>query len=205
MEDPENKSAPDLQSTAHSGGEGVGEFIEQLAPLEVLPDAYWWVRPLIIALALVVFGCIAWLVILQLRRNADKVGQDNRLPHELALERFQKAMSLIDQPKEFVTEICDGLRTYLEERFRIAATEQTTEEFLLSIRNDPQVHPTHKQTLHQFLDTADLVKFAQFEPGRQELLTLYDMAKEVVTQTATTAVTVTSGEYSETGGGAALQ
>ncbi len=174
------------QSSQTTGGNAPGpeQFIEQLPDLEAVPDPNGWIRILIIVLIVAAVAGLIWLIVMQLRRSSAQRGEQQLLPHEAALQRLQKALEIIHQPREFVIEVSDALRQYLEDRFRIAAPEQTTEEFVHAMRNDPQLDPHQKEALQKFLNTSDLVKFAKVEPGRHELMELFDTARDVVSQTA---------------------
>lgn len=169
------------------------EFIQSLADLEVIPDPYAWVTWCIVALSLLALAGLIFAIILHQKKRQARQPSIRLLPHEVALQRLQKALDLQTQPKAFVIEVSDTLRQYLEDRFHIAAPEQTTEEFLATIQNDPQFEVSHKRVLDDFMHTADLVKFAKFEPGRQALIGLFDNASRLVTQTAST-VQLHSGE-----------
>lgn len=177
------------------------EFIQSLADLETIPDPYAWVTWSIIALSLVALAGLIYAIILHQRKRQTMQSSIRLLPHEVALQRLQRALDLQTQPKAFVIEVSDTLRQYLEDRFHIAAPEQTTEEFLATIQNDPQIEISHKRVLDDFMHTADLVKFAKFEPGRQALVGLFDNASRLVTQTASSVQLHTGEEVSPYPGG----
>ncbi len=88
-----------------------------------------------IAAAVVVIGIAATTVILKKRNKAGGEGSSLRRPaHELAYEALQKLVGE-DLPakgeiKLFYQRISAILRRYIENRFRLHAPEQTTEEFL---------------------------------------------------------------------------
>jgi len=75
------------------------------------------------------------------------------------------------------------VRQYLENRFNIRATEMTTEEFLIRVREDRALSFEHKGLLREFLQSCDLVKFAKYEPGQQEALSSMVAAKKLIDQT----------------------
>ena len=54
-------------------------------------------------------------------------------------------------------ELSDVVRTYLENRFDMRAPELTTEEFLESVSDSPDLTRDHQTLLRQFLRQADLV------------------------------------------------
>lgn len=89
-------------------------------------------------------------------------------PHELALSRLDhiKEDKLWQRGliKEYYSEITDTLRHYIEDRFKIRALEQTTEEIIHSFDGVELNNGQTIKNLQQILSTADLVKFAKHEP-----------------------------------------
>lgn len=69
----------------------------------------------------------------------------------------------------FFVELSDLIRRYLEDRFELRAPELTTEEFLTVAAASPDLLAEHKGFLQGFLQSADMVKFARFVPGEQEI------------------------------------
>jgi hypothetical protein len=74
-------------------------------------------------------------------------------------------------------------RTYLEERFTFHAPERTTEEFLRELAGTNLLLPEQKESLGNFLASCDLVKFAKYEPGENELRELHGSAVRLVEET----------------------
>jgi hypothetical protein len=75
----------------------------------------------------------------------------------------------------FYTELSDVVRRYLEGRFNIKATGQTTREFLIASKDSPHLKGSDRQVLSAFLVSADLVKFARLEPS-------HDVCDKAITQ-----------------------
>ncbi len=98
------------------------------------------------------------------------------LPHLRARSRLEHALSLIEQPQPFCIAVSDTVRQYLEERFNFHAPERTTEEFLHELKATDLLLPDQKQSLGEFLNVCDMVKFARYEPGRPELEALHASA-----------------------------
>lgn len=67
----------------------------------------------------------------------------------------------------FHTELTFILRNYLEHHFGLRAKEQTTEEFIQEIVRTRTFSEEQRYELNRFLQLADLVKFATFQPGPQ--------------------------------------
>ena len=89
--------------------------------------------------------------------------------HVRAKQKLEEALALISQPKPFVIAVSDTARIYLEERFDFRAPERTTEEFLRELDGTELLLPEQKESLGNFLESCDLVKFAKYEPGENEL------------------------------------
>lgn len=87
--------------------------------------------------------------------------------------------------KPYYVEVTTILWTYLEGRYSILATEQTTQEILQSLRF-AEMSETNKQQLHQILGLSDLVKFAKESPTPQENERILQFAREFVLATKST-------------------
>jgi hypothetical protein len=57
------------------------------------------------------------------------------------------------------------VRHYIERRFALRAPRQTTPEFLAGLCGEASLTHEHKRLLGEFLEAADLVKFARFSPA----------------------------------------
>jgi len=104
-------------------------------------------------------------------------------PHVRAKRRLQAALAHIDDPRLFCFEVSETLRVYLEERFQLRAPERTTEEFLSELQTSIALNREQKQSLAEFLQSCDLVKFARFEPTESALRELHDAALRLVDET----------------------
>ena len=113
-------------------------------------------------------GLIFWL--LKRKRETPTENQkpvDNRLPHEIALEKLSglEGAKLWQQRKikDYYVNLTYILREYIENRFETDALESTTDEILASLKEVP-VKATLKERLKNILNWADLVKFAKASP-----------------------------------------
>ncbi len=87
-------------------------------------------------------------------------------------------------PEFSFTKLTDILRNYLEKRFRVRATAQTTGEFLNSLkRGSSPMEDRHKAFLGEFLEAADLVKFANLPAEIDTLERAISKAEELVKST----------------------
>lgn len=95
-----------------------------------------------------------------------------RVPaHIIALARLDelKNEKLWQQgkTKQYYITLTDIVREYIENRFRLQAMEQTTDEILISFRN-VAIDEESKGKLKQILVLSDLVKFAKEQPLHTE-------------------------------------
>lgn len=115
-------------------------------------------------------------------------------PHIRARQKLTEALALIGQPKPFCIAVSGVLRVYLEERFSFRAPERTTEEFLIELQRTSLLNGAQKNSLADFLQRCDLVKFAKYEPTSAELNQLHDSAVRLVDETAPVAEPAASPE-----------
>ena len=109
-------------------------------------------------------------------------------PWELALALLDKLREELNN-HEIAGPVCisrltDIVRNYLEERFSIPATSQTTYEFLAELDSgDSPMEMEHKQFLRDFLTAADMVKFAKLPADRSLLENALKKAEQLVEST----------------------
>ncbi len=87
------------------------------------------------------------------------------------------------ETEDFVNQLCNVLRRYIERRFSIRAYEQTTEEFLedvLKIKSDIQ---NHRDVLQKFLEYTDLIKFANEKADKEDVQKGFDFIKDFIEKT----------------------
>lgn len=107
----------------------------------------------------------AWRLIRRIRRAVQlrRMSPRERALFELA-ELIAKGLIARDRVKEFYFELTMIVRAYIERAHAIRAPEQTTEEFLAAVSNDPRFSPDVIKRLRNFMQAADLVKYAGFHP-----------------------------------------
>jgi hypothetical protein len=139
----------------------------ELGPREAPPAPRWpWVVAALVLLAaaspFAVRAYLSW------RRRARQ-----RSAYEIARARLQR---LLDSPRPtaeqidgFYVELSGIVRRYLEDRFDLRAPELTTEEFLASVGESPDLSRDHQTLLREFLRQADLVKFAGVQPSDDDI------------------------------------
>lgn len=112
-----------------------------------------------VLLLLVVIGLAYWLYKRKKRPRALPV----ILPWERALTDLTEARTLfgMGQGRAYMDRVSQILRCYVEDRFAIKSTRQTTREFLRSLKNtkDSEIN-SYKMELQNCLEQADMAKFA---------------------------------------------
>ncbi|HVU08277.1 MAG TPA: hypothetical protein VHG89_07020 [Verrucomicrobiae bacterium] len=155
--------------------------IHDIKPPVEIPNVWiwvWWGLAILIALV------VAWLVRRWLKYRKANAPMPPPIPaHVRAKQKLEEALALIANPKPFVIAVSDAARAYLEERFRFRAPERTTEEFLRELSATDLLLPEQKESLGNFLENCDLVKFAKYEPGENELRALHGAAVKLVEET----------------------
>jgi hypothetical protein len=167
--------AAQLQAAANAND------IRGIKPPVEIPNEWLWLWITLAAVALVAAG-IAIRLFLQKRTAMVPVAPPVP-PHLRAKQKLAEALMFISDPNRFCTEVSNTLRLYLEERFHLRAPERTTEEFLVELRTSRHLTPDQKQSLGEFLESCDLVKFARFEPNETMLRQLHDAALRLVDET----------------------
>jgi len=108
-------------------------------------------------------------------------------PHVLAFQALQvlKGKGLLekDECKPFYTELSLILRTYLEGRFNLNATDETTEEIVEEMSKSPELNGTQRNILQDFMRQSDMVKFAKGHPDRTTMESAFDTTKQFVEET----------------------
>jgi hypothetical protein len=155
--------------------------IRDIKPPINISDASTWVWWTLVLLALAVAAFLLWRW--WKNRKLNIVLPPPIPAHIRAKQKLEHALALITQPKPFVIAVSDTARTYLEERFTFHAPERTTEEFLRELASTNLLLPEQKESLGGFLASCDLVKFAKYEPGENELRELHGSAVRLVEET----------------------
>ena len=155
--------------------------LHDIKPPVEIPSGWAWVGWLLGVLAL---GAIAYILWNWLKKKRLEVPPVPVIPaHVRAKQKLAEALAIIGQPKEFCILVSDTVRWYLEERFDFHAPERTTEEFLHELRGTDLLTSEQKESLMEFLNRCDLVKFARYEPGEPELRDLHQAAVRLVEET----------------------
>jgi hypothetical protein len=169
-----------MTATNNNVAETLPDIHDIKPPIEIASGTAWiWWIVLMVAIAVAAFLLSYWLK----RRKLNVVLPPPVPPHIRAKKKLKEALALITQPKPFVVAVSDTARSYLEERFNFRAPERTTEEFLRELAGTKLLLPDQKDSLGNFLESCDLVKFAKYEPGEKELMDLHGSALRLIEET----------------------
>jgi hypothetical protein len=166
--------------------------LRDIKPPVAIPNGWAWAWWIAVGLALAALGYFAWRY---WQKKKTEILSVQVIPaHVRAKQKLAEALALIHQPKEFCIMVSDTIRWYLEERFDFHAPERTTEEFLHELQATNLLTPDQKDSLVEFLNRCDLVKFARYEPGEAELRDLHGSAVRLVEETEPPPITETSAD-----------
>jgi hypothetical protein len=157
-------------------------------PIPVPPPPDWWGPVRWAGWAAGGAAVLAALAFVAARLVRRKRPERQPTPQEWAeaeLDRVERLnLPEAGQANEFHVLLSDTVRRYLELRFQLAASRQTTAEFLAKMRADPQLTPPQQELLGEFLRRCDLVKFARVVPTPAECGEAAAMARQLVRETA---------------------
>ena len=145
-------------------------------------------------LAIILIGALVFLVIYAIsRRNKNRPlfqrpPKPKLPPHIIALQELDKLKSenlwQQEKVKDYYTRLTDIVRIYIEDRFLMAAMEQTTPEILTGFKNlKSQIDTKSVLELKEILELADLVKFAKLTPLPDENFNMLSNAYLFVKET----------------------
>ena len=89
----------------------------------------------------------------------------------------------------YMEKISELLRIYIEERFQLQSTRQTTQEFLLSVSHPRTIEEIdtrlaqHKESLQDCLELSDMAKFAHCPPNGQSLDDIENAVRSFIQKT----------------------
>jgi hypothetical protein len=169
--------------------EATGELRPMPGKLSAIggPDLPYWLIGLILLGSIALaspFAYRAWLRHQALRRR--------QTAYEVASKELDELLIWGSHPREdqlekFYVELSGIVRRYLERRFNLRSPELTTQEFLKVASRSPDLRPEMRGLLKDFLTQADLVKFAGFHPGQEQVQESILAARRFLEETRETA------------------
>jgi hypothetical protein len=175
-----NPAVNPVQGLAPAAAGGKQDDIYDIRPPYFYLKPLTWLWVLLGALGVIALCVALWFLVKPLRAFRAKT------PYEVALEKLEKARAMLNEenPEPYAVYVSETIRTYLGQRYRILSTRRTTEEFLRQVQADPATPlAPHRDLLREFLESCDLVKFAHYQPGREELEQVQQRAVSFVTAT----------------------
>ena len=165
-----------------------GEDIKDIKdPVKIPLD--WKVILIWSLVALLVIAGAAYLYLYYRKKRLQKQGivrVVKKEPHEEALDELDrleaKKLWQSGQIKQYHTEITGIIRRYFEERFRVPALEITTNELLGNLEKVKETENISIIT-SDFLNNADLVKFAKYVPMESINEEMMAQARRIVKET----------------------
>lgn len=142
-----------------------------------------WLIPALIAGAILV--AIGTYVFFGRRGVAAPVRKFSLMEQTLhSLERTRSLMTPATA-REFGGAASEVIRTYIEKRFNVVATQRTTEEFLQALlQGSNETLTRHQPLLADFLQQCDYVKFAGASLAMADMEALFDSARGFVVETS---------------------
>jgi hypothetical protein len=126
----------------------------------------------LIAAIVVVLVALVGLAALR-RRKRRPVEPRRKTPEEVAhaalLQLLSENLPARGLVKDFYLRLTGIVRQYVEDTTGIHAPEQTTEEFLRDMRSHTLFPPERSARLAEFLEAADLVKYAGQQPETRQI------------------------------------
>ncbi len=159
--------------------------IHDIYPPLLLPDPIPWI-PWIIAGA--IFVILLLLLLLYFKRKKKTV-IPSIPPHITALAELQRAREYLTNNKSLIyaERISEILRRYIEKRFTISSTRQTTTEFLYAIQlaanSSGSELLNHKEELSRCMEQCDMAKFAHKTTNKENMEEMEDGVRRFIDST----------------------
>ncbi len=167
--------------------------VRDIKGLQEEPFTISEIMPLIyVFLALIALGVGAYFLIGYLRNrpvgiNVVETPKVYIAPHIKALQALEelrlKRLSERGLKKQYYSELTDILRSYIEERFSVQATEMTTTEICSWLNTCKQTELATNEIVEEILQTADYVKFAKHCPDEFTDQKIWRLAKDYINST----------------------
>jgi hypothetical protein len=165
------------------------EDIKDIKPPVRIP-LNWWMIALWILIGLILIALLVYLYKKYFKKKpVEQIIQPKKIKIPLHIEALSKLDKLDSEQlwqkgfiKDYHSRITEIIREYFEKRFDLPALEMTTSESLRDLAKHPEAANVLNIT-EKFLNNADLVKFAKYQPlaiVNEEMMT---QAKEIVNAT----------------------
>ena len=151
---------------ARPPGQPLPEIKDIAPPIDVFPYPTWMIVLAALAAA-ALLGLAVWGLARWLRRRPP---QPPPTPQEIAMRELESLRPEVTamEPYAFSVAVSDVLRRFVSAQYQLAATQQTSPEFLATISNSPRFSPDDRQLLARFLERSDLIKFARVDASSED-------------------------------------
>lgn len=146
------------------------------------PEPPWPIWLWLLPAGLLVGGLLVWLWRSRRRHEPPPPADQWALAEITRIEGL--GLSANGDVERYHTLLSDVVRRYLELRFQLPASQQTTPEFLQATATSGLLAPEQQALLGGFLERCDLAKFARAGFSADECREAVGMARNFVEQTA---------------------
>jgi hypothetical protein len=161
--------------------------MKPIVPPEQIPEPPawpWW--PFALAGVLTV-GLVTGVVVRRRARQRPIPAAVELPPKEWALQELDRLEAQLPsdatQVERYHTLLADVVRHYLERRFGVHASEQTSAEFLNALAQSNQLPAPQQEQLRAFFERCDLAKYARADYSVEECHLAVQLARDFVNQT----------------------
>ncbi len=143
-------------------------------PVDFFPYPLW----VVILAGVAALGVLVLLGLLIRRWMKNRPAPEAPAPRAIALAALEDARRKVGEvdPYAFSILVSDVLRGYVSEQFNLPATRRTSPEFLADVARSTAFSGQERTLLKEFLEAADLIKFARVDAGRRESEQLLEQA-----------------------------
>lgn len=168
-----------------SGAAEINDIRDIRPPMELPFGFSFFLFVLLAVLAVAAFFLVK--VIKNRKRKEIATPAASLKPWEIAYNKLnqlkQENLPVSGKIKEYYSRLGDIVRQYIEARFTIRAPEMTTPEFLSSVKSLDIFTGKQKNSLKEFLQICDMVKFAKYLSSVEETQQSYLLAQRFIDET----------------------
>ena len=146
------------------------EEIRDISGPVPISDTSRFLIPMVAAFALLIIAILVFFFLKRRQKTTVKIST----PDILALTELDQARNLMAQPLVYAEQVSTILRQYIESRFQIHSTRQTTQEFFSSLNSGMTVTEmditSQTGNLQECMEQCDLAKFAHGTPNQGRMI-----------------------------------
>jgi hypothetical protein len=141
---------------------------------------------IVLAVAAIIYAGYRYWKKRQKKATGEVYIPPSRPAHAIALEELailkEKKLWQKGLIKQYYSEVTEIIRRYIENRFKVMALEQTTDEIMSGLKR-LKIKQSASSKVETLLQLADLVKFAKYQPGISEHEEMLGLAHDIVEAT----------------------